>query len=228
MRPRLEVDGLGKHFTLHVLGGKRLPAFDGVSFTLSPGECLLVCGKSGTGKSSLLKCLYRTYRPSAGHAIFRSRGRETDLAAAADVDVLEARGSAVGYVSQFFSVIPRVTAVDVVAEPLRTLGTEGDRARRGAREMLERLEVSPALWDCYPSTFSGGERQRVNLARALIAPRELLLLDEPTASLDPARARIVFELLDERKRAGTTMIAVLHDPAVPALFDRTYEMERSA
>jgi alpha-D-ribose 1-methylphosphonate 5-triphosphate synthase subunit PhnL len=147
-----------------------------------------------------------------------------DLAVAADVDVLEARAGTIGYVSQFFAAIPRVTAVDVVAEPLVARGTGRDRARRHARELLERLEVAPALWDGYPSTFSGGERQRVNLARALIAPRELLLLDEPTASLDPARGRIVLDVLAERQRAGTAMIAVLHAPVAPGLFDRTYDM----
>jgi alpha-D-ribose 1-methylphosphonate 5-triphosphate synthase subunit PhnL len=138
--------------------------------------------------------------------------------------VLDARTDTIGYVSQFFSAIPRVTAVDVVAEPLVARGVGRDRARRHARELLERLDVAPALWDGYPSTFSGGERQRVNLARALIAPRDLLLLDEPTASLDPARRQIVFDLLAERKEAGTAVIAVLHVPAVPGLFERVYDM----
>jgi len=223
----LEVEGLAKHFTRHILDGRRLPAFDDVSFALGGGECLLVRGPSGAGKSSLLKCLYRTYRPSSGQALLRFGGGECDLATAPDVDVFQVRQAAIGYVSQFFAVIPRVSAVGVVAEPLLTLGIEAGRARRQAREMLERLEVAPALWEGYPSTFSGGERQRVNLARALVAPRELLLLDEPTSSLDPGRARLVCELLAERKRAGTGMIAVFHDLVTPALIDHVYEMERS-
>ena len=222
----LEVEGLSKHFTRHVLDGRRLPAFDDVSFVLGGGQCLLVRGRSGTGKSSLLKCLYRTYRSSSGRALLRFSGGECDLVAAPDVDVLQVRQNAIGYVSQFFAVIPRVSATDVVAEPLLGLGVEWAGARRQARAMLERLEVAPALWEGYPATFSGGERQRVNLARALIAPRELLLLDEPTSSLDPARARLVFDLLAERKRAGTGMIAVFHDVVTPALIDRVYEMER--
>jgi alpha-D-ribose 1-methylphosphonate 5-triphosphate synthase subunit PhnL len=221
MTALLDVHGLAKTFTMHVRGGVRLPAFAGVAFTLHTGESLLVRGKSGTGKSSLLKCLYRTYKPSAGRAVLRGT---LDLAVAADVEVLDARTDTIGYVSQFFSAIPRVTAVDVVAEPLVARGVGRDRARRHARELLERLDVAPALWDGYPSTFSGGERQRVNLARALIAPRDLLLLDEPTASLDPARRQIVFDLLAERKEAGTAMIAVLHVPAVPGLFECVYDM----
>src|SRR5262249_5379119 len=131
----------------------------------------------------------------------------------------------IGYVSQFFSVIPRISAADVVAEPLLALGIDRGVARRRARELLERLEVAPVLWEGYPATFSGGERQRVNLARALIAPRELLLLDQPTSSLDPERARLVVDLLAERKRTGTGMIAVFHDLVSPALIDRAYDME---
>lgn len=221
MTPLLEVEGLAKTFTLHVRGGTRLPAFAGVGFVLHAGQSMLVRGRSGTGKSSLLKCLYRSYKPSAGRAVLHGT---LDLAVAADVQVLDARADTIGYVSQFFSTIPRVTAVDVVAEPLLSRGVSRDRARRHARDLLERLDVAPALWDGYPSTFSGGERQRVNLARALIAPRDLLLLDEPTASLDRERGGIVFDLLAERKQAGTAMIAVLHVPAVSDLFDGVYDM----
>jgi len=217
----LAVDGLAKTFTLHMRGGARLRAFADVTFALRVGEAMLVRGKSGTGKSSLLKCLYRTYRPSAGHAILHG---SVDLATATDVQVLDARADTIGYVSQFFSAIPRVTAVDVVAEPLVARGVARDRATRAARELLDRLDVPAALWDGYPSTFSGGERQRVNLARALVVPRVLLLLDEPTASLDHARGAIVGELLAERKAAGTAMIAVLHGPAVPGFFDSVYDM----
>jgi alpha-D-ribose 1-methylphosphonate 5-triphosphate synthase subunit PhnL len=221
MTPLLQVDGLAKTFTLHMRGGTRLAAFAQVAFELHMGQTMLVRGKSGTGKSSLLKCLYRTYRPSAGRAVLRGA---LDLASAFDVEVLDARADTIGYVSQFFSTIPRVTAVDVVAEPLVARGVQPERARREARALLDRLEVAPSLWDGYPSTFSGGERQRVNLARALIVPRGLLLLDEPTASLDQARGGIVGELLAERKASGTAMIAVLHGAGMPDLFDFVYDM----
>jgi alpha-D-ribose 1-methylphosphonate 5-triphosphate synthase subunit PhnL len=224
MPPLLKVIGLSKRFTLHVRGGKRILAFDDVSFTLHQGECLSIRGQSGAGKSSLLKCLYRTYIPSAGRALFRGEGAVTDLASAPDLEVLTLRRRAVGYVSQFFHAIPRLTAVTVVAEPLLELGVEPAVARRRAREMLERLQIPEPLWECSPSTFSGGERQRVNLARALIAPRELLLLDEPTASLDPARGEVVLALLEELKRQSAAMIAVFHDSIPPALVDRTYAL----
>jgi alpha-D-ribose 1-methylphosphonate 5-triphosphate synthase subunit PhnL len=221
MLPRLEVSDLGKRFTLHVLGEKRLCAFEGVSFRVDPGECLHISGPSGAGKSSLLKCLYRTYPASAGRALFHSGGATVDLVSVPDVEILELRRTAIGYVSQFFSAIPRLTALSVVAEPLLARGVEPAAARRRGQEMLERLDLPEALWDCYPSTFSGGERQRVNLARALIAPRELILLDEPTASLDRVRRSIVLSLLADLKRAGTSLIVVFHDPERPAMVDRT-------
>jgi alpha-D-ribose 1-methylphosphonate 5-triphosphate synthase subunit PhnL len=231
MRPRLEVSDLSKRFTLHVLGGKRLSAFEGVSFRVDPGECLHICGPSGAGKSSLLKCLYRTYPASSGYALLHSGGATVDLVSAPDLEVLELRRSAIGYVSQFFSAIPRLTALTVVAEPLLSSGTDPAAARRRAQEMLERLDIPEALWDCYPSTFSGGERQRVNLARALIAPRALILLDEPTASLDRVRRAIVLSLLAELKRAGTSLVLVFHDAERPALVDGTLwlqEVEHAA
>lgn len=223
----LEVTDLSKRFTLPTLGGKQLCALQDVSFTLAPGECLHLRGPSGAGKSSLLKCLYRTYQPSAGQAIFRANGTCVDLVSAPEVEILALRRNAVGHVSQFFSAIPRLTAVTVVAEPLLELGIDREVATRRAQEMLERLDIPPALWECYPSTFSGGERQRVNLARTLVAPRALILLDEPTASLDPARRGLVLSLLEELKRQGTAMIAVFHDLDRPSLVDRTLTLREA-
>ncbi len=225
MTPRLEVRELTKGFTLHMLGGKRLMAFVDVQFTLDPGECLQIEGPSGVGKSSLLKCLYRTYRPSHGRAVLHTDGRSVDLASAPESDILDLRRRAVGYVSQFFSAIPRQSAAAVVAEPLLELGLDAPTARRRAEAMLARLDIPKPLWEGFPATFSGGERQRVNLARAFIAPRELILLDEPTASLDAARRDIVFSLLAELKRAGTALIAVLHDAVPTALVDRRLHLQ---
>lgn len=227
MAPCLEVQDLTKGFTLHMLGGKRLMAFADVHFTLDPSECLQVEGPSGVGKSSLLKCLYRTYRPSHGQAVFRTNGRWVDLASAPDSDILDLRRRAIGYVSQFFSAIPRQSAVAVVAEPLLVLGLDAPTARRRAQAMLARLDIPKSLWEGFPATFSGGERQRVNLARAFIAPRELILLDEPTASLDAARREIVFSLLAELKRAGTALIAVFHDAVPAALIDRSLRLKEA-
>jgi len=226
--PCLEVQNLAKRFTLHMLGGKRLVAFAGVQFSLAAGECLQVVGPSGIGKSSLLKCLYRTYRPSQGRALFFTTGGAVDLAAAPEAEILDVRRRAIGYVSQFFSAIPRQSAVAVVAEPLLDLGADTQTALDEARTMLARLEIPEALWEGFPATFSGGERQRVNLARAFIAPRKLILLDEPTASLDAARRAIVFELLTELKRAGTALIAVVHDAVPSDLIDCRLALQEAA
>lgn len=227
MTSRLMVEELSKAFTLHVLGGKQLRAFPPVSFSVEPGECLQLTGPSGTGKSSLLKCLYRTYRPSAGRALLRLDGGHLDLAAAPESEILRLRRDAIGYVSQFFQAIPRLTAVTVVADPLLEQGVEVGEARRRACAMLERLDIPPSLWEAYPTTFSGGERQRVNLARALVASRALLLLDEPVASLDPARRGRVLHLLAELKRDGAALIAVFHDVERPTLVDRTLTLHEA-
>jgi alpha-D-ribose 1-methylphosphonate 5-triphosphate synthase subunit PhnL len=207
-----------------MLGGKPLLAFPPVSFSVEPGECLQLAGPSGSGKSSLLKCLYRTYRPSAGRALLREDGGHLDLAAAPEPEILRLRRDAIGHVSQFFQAIPRLTAVTVVAEPLLEQGVEVGEARRRACAMLERLDIPASLWEAYPTTFSGGERQRVNLARALVASRALLLLDEPVASLDPARRARALHLLAELKRGGAALIAVFHDVERPALVDRTLSL----
>jgi alpha-D-ribose 1-methylphosphonate 5-triphosphate synthase subunit PhnL len=224
MTPRLVVDGLRKEFTLHVLGAKQLQAFPPMRFSVQPGECLQLTGPSGTGKSSLLKCLYRTYQPTAGRALLRCNGSQVDLATAPEPDILRLRRDAIGYVSQFFQAIPRLTAVTVVAEPLREQGVAAAEAHRRARAMLERLDIPVSLWDAFPCTFSGGERQRVNLARALVAPRALLLLDEPVASLDPGRRARVLELLAELKREGAALVAIFHEVERPALVDRLLPM----
>lgn len=224
MTPRLVVEELSKGFTLHVLGGRQLRAFPRISFSVQPGECLQLAGPSGTGKSSLLKCLYRTYQPSGGQALLHVKGESVDLAVAEEPDILRLRRDAIAHVSQFFQAIPRLTAATVVAEPLREQGVSAEEARQRARAMLERLDIPASLWDAFPSTFSGGERQRVNLARALVAPRALLLLDEPVASLDPDRRARVLDLLAELKRNGAAMIAVFHDVERPALVDRTLSM----
>jgi alpha-D-ribose 1-methylphosphonate 5-triphosphate synthase subunit PhnL len=224
MTPRLVVEELSKGFTMHIVGGKRFCAFPPMSFSVQPGECLQLAGPSGTGKSSLLKCLYRTYQPSAGRALLRVDGGHVDLAAAPEPEILRLRQGVIGYVSQFFQAIPRLTAATVVAEPLREQGVKAEEAQRRARAMLERLDIPASLWDAFPSTFSGGERQRVNLARALVASRALLLLDEPVASLDPDRRARVLDLLDELKRDGAALIAVFHDVERPPLVDRTLLM----
>ncbi|MDK2816891.1 MAG: alpha-D-ribose 1-methylphosphonate 5-triphosphate synthase subunit PhnL [Moorella sp. (in: firmicutes)] len=226
MRVILRVEDLCKTFTLHMLGGKTITACQDVSFHVEEGSFLGIFGPSGSGKSTILKCIYRTYLPSKGRLRYVSRRYgEVDLARATERQVLLLRQE-IGYVSQFLKIMPRVTAVDVVAEGLWLQGTEQEKARKIAREYLERLGVARELWDAYPATFSGGEQQRVNLARALITRPRLLLLDEPTASLDVATKKTVLALLQELKEAGTTMIGIFHDlEAARRVVDSTFVMQ---
>lgn len=211
----LTVTDLQKEFVLHVLGGKRVVALRGLSFTVAQGEFIGVLGPSGGGKSSLLKCLYRTYLSTGGAIHYRPESREPlDLATASDEAILALRGTEIGYVSQFLRPAPRVTAVDLVARPLLGRGVGRDEARERAAILLRRLSLPADLLDGYPSLFSGGEQQRVNIARALIAPPRLLLLDEPTSALDATNQETVLTLLRETHEAGTTIIGTFHDLAV--------------
>ena len=211
MTPILDVRGLSKGFTIHHLG-TRMEAFQDVSFTLHPGAFLLIKGRNGAGKSTLLRTLYRSYLPARGEILYHSLHGVIDLARAADVDVTLLRRTEIGFVTQFLTARPRVSAEDLVSEPLRLAGVPPDDALEQARHWLGAFGVRPALWAAYPTTFSGGEQQKVNLARALILPRRLVLLDEPTASLDAsARAALVDRLADLKAR-GTAMIGVFHHP----------------
>ena len=221
----LEVEGLAKTFHMHHLG-QQLHPFADVSFTLHTREFLLLRGPNGVGKSTLLRTIYRSYLPEAGRVIFHSRHGAVDLARAADVDVTLLRRDEIGFVTQFLTARPRVAAEEIVAEPLRRIGRPAAEALDEARRWLGEFGVKRDLWRAYPTTFSGGEQQKVNLARALILPQRLLLLDEPTASLDVgARAALVRRLAD-LKAQGVAMIGVFHHPGdVEHLIDRTIELK---
>lgn len=222
----LHIEGLGKEFRLALLQGRRVVALRGIEIEIEQGTFLALLGASGAGKSTLLRCIYRTYLPSQGHVWYRTGGPLIDLATADERTVLSLRRSDIGYVSQFFKPMPRVSAVDWVASPLVERGLGRSEARARAGDLLHRLNIRDELWDSFPVLFSGGEQQRINLARALIAPRRLLLLDEPTASLDPANQRAVLQLLADRKEQGTTMIGVFHNvEAFTPLIDRYCLME---
>lgn len=224
MTPLLTVEHLSKRFELHMLG-KTLDGCRDVSFEVRPGELLALAGPSGTGKSTVLKCLYRTYLPTGGVLRFASEALgPVDLAAAPERTVLALRRGEIGYVSQFLRVIPRVPARAVVMEPLLARGgVSRDEARRRAVELLDELRIPHALHDAFPATFSGGEQQRVNIARAVIWAPRLLLLDEPTASLDPASVKAALGVLSRLRARGTTMIGVFHDPQlIHALADRVH------
>lgn len=207
----LELRGLTKSFELHQQHGTRLDVLDAVDLTLHAGECVALAGPSGAGKSTLLRVIYANYRPTHGSVRVRHDETWLDLATATPHDVLAVRRRTLGYVSQFLRVIPRVPAVDIVAEPLLAAGVAADEARTRAAALLQRLNVPARLWSLPPGTFSGGEQQRVNIARGLIVPRPVLLLDEPTASLDAANREVVAELLQEARRAGAAILGIFHD-----------------
>ncbi len=220
----LDVHRLTKGFEMHHLG-TRMGAFEDISLSLDAGEFLLLKGRSGAGKSTLLRTLYRTYLAQSGQILFQSSHGVIDLARAADVDVTLLRRTEIGFVTQFLTARPRVSAEALVAEPLRLAGQDADEALRAARHWLEAFGVKRALWPAYPTTFSGGEQQKVNLARALILPQRLLLLDEPTASLDASARVALIDRLAELKSAGTAMIGVFHHPGdVARLIDREIDL----
>ncbi|MFA8384618.1 MAG: phosphonate C-P lyase system protein PhnL [Pelagibaca sp.] len=228
MTPVLDIRGLTKGFTMHHLG-QGFAAFDDISFAVAAGEFVLLKGANGAGKSTLLRTLYRSYLPQAGQVLFQSDHGQIDLARAADVDITHLRRTEIGFVTQFLVARPRISAEALVAEPLRVAGVPADEALTEARHWLRTFGVKENLWPAYPTTFSGGEQQKVNLARALIRPQKLLLLDEPTASLDAnARAALVQRLAD-LKAQGTAMIGVFHHPGdVEQLIDRVVDLSPNA
>jgi alpha-D-ribose 1-methylphosphonate 5-triphosphate synthase subunit PhnL len=209
---KLKVDRLAKTFTLHNRGGIKVEGFADIDFSLQCGQLLALSGPSGVGKSSILKTIYRTYLADSGTILFRrGDGSEVDLAGCSESRVLDLRRREIGFVTQFLKILPRVTALDAVAHPLIEIGTAEEEAREQARQMLTRLGIREELFNLSPLTFSGGEQQRVNIARGIIAPKELILLDEPTASLDRTSSDVVLELLTELKKRQIAMIAIFHD-----------------
>ena len=218
----LRVEDLAKAFTLHLQGGLRLSVLEGVSFTVAAGECLALAGPSGAGKSTLMRCLYGNYLAEIGRIMVRHRGGWVDLARAGPRQVLEVRRETLGYVSQFLRAVPRVAAVDLVAEAApRTDTSVQDRSRASAAALLSRLNIPARLHGLPPATFSGGEQQRVNLARGFIGAHPVLLLDEPTASLDTENTEVVVGLVREAKARGAAVVGIFHDKAVrDAVADR--------
>jgi alpha-D-ribose 1-methylphosphonate 5-triphosphate synthase subunit PhnL len=214
MTATLQAINLSKTFTLHGRGGVELPVFKGIDLTVSPGQCLALMGHSGSGKSSLLRCLYGNYASSGGEVNIRHHNVWVSMTHAEPRKVIEIRRQTLGYVSQFLRVIPRVTTLEIVAEPLRRQGVDAAIAREQAGKWLVRLNLSERLWHLPPATFSGGEQQRVNIAHGLIANHAVLLLDEPTASLDADNRRVVVELIHEARTRGTAIVGIFHDDEV--------------
>ena len=210
----LVVEGLHKTFTLHTQGGIELAVLRGVDLTVYPGECVALIDPSGSGKSTLLRAVYANYRPQAGRILVAHDGGRVDMVGSSPRELLAVRRRTLGYVSQFLRVIPRVATLDVVIEPLRAFGVPREAAAARGRAMLERLRIPERLWSLSPVTFSGGEQQRVNVARGFIADFPILLLDEPTAALDTASRAIVVELIRDARARRAAIVGAFHDAAV--------------
>lgn len=217
MPAMIEITDAEKSFTMHLQGGVKLPVVCGVSFYVNAGECVVLSGPSGAGKSSILKMIFGNYRCDGGRIGIHHEGAWLDLAKSEPREVLNVRRRTIGYVSQFLRAVPRVPTIDVVAEPLIATGVPRSEARERAGSLLRCLNIPERLWMLPPSTFSGGEQQRVNIARGFISDHPILLLDEPTASLDAANREVVVELIDEKKRAGVAMVAIVHDDEIRRL-----------
>lgn len=226
MTAMIRVEALAKTYVVHTHGGTAIPVFADVDLEVTAGECLTLLGPSGAGKSTLLRCLYGNCKPNAGRIHIRHNGGEVDVTGADPRTVLDMRKRTMAYVSQFLRAIPRVAAVDVVAEPLRLIGTPIGEARARAEALLARLHIPERLWSLAPSTFSGGEQQRVNIARAFAAKHPILLLDEPTASLDAGNRAEVIRLIREAKADGCALVGIFHDDEVrQAVSTRDYPMK---
>lgn len=212
----IQVRHVAKTFVLHNQGAVTLPIFADVSFGAGPGDCVLLNGPSGTGKSTLLRMLHGNYKCTRGEIFIRHKDRMIDIVTADARRILEIRRHTMSYVSQFLRVIPRISALDIVKEPLLARGIAASVADQKAKAMLERLNVPEALWRLAPATFSGGEQQRINIARSFIAVTPLMLLDEPTASLDAANRDVVISLIEETRAAGSAIIGIFHDESLRA------------
>lgn len=207
----IQVSDLNKQFTLHNQGGVSYPVLTDVSFDVNAGECVVLDGRSGSGKSTLLRSLYANYKPQSGQLHIRHQGALTDLVTATPRQILTIRLQTLGYVSQFLRVIPRVSTLEVVMEPLRALGVDRETCREKASKLLSQLNIPKTLWHLAPSTFSGGEQQRVNIARGFVVDYPILLLDEPTASLDADNCAVVVSLIQQARERGAAIVGIFHD-----------------
>ena len=214
MATPLLVSEVAKTFTMHLRGGARLPVIANVSFSIKAGTCAVLGGPSGAGKSSILKMLFGNYSVDCGQILILHENRIIDLATAEPRAILDIRRKTIGYVSQFLRVVPRVSALDIVAEPLLERGIATQEARDRAAGLLARLNLPEELWHLPPATFSGGEQQRVNIARGFITDHPILLLDEPTASLDARNRDVVVDLISEKKSHDAAILGIFHDEDV--------------
>lgn len=221
----LHARNLSKHFVLHNQGGIRIDVFDDLDVSVACGECVILAGPSGSGKSTLLRSLYANYKPNIGSVLVRHGDRIVDLCTAEPHEIVEVRRDTLGYVSQFLRVIPRVPSLELVMAPLMARGVSEDSARERSQVILDRLRIPEKLWYLPPATFSGGEQQRVNIAMSFVQDYPILLLDEPTASLDADNRKTVIALIQEAKARGAAVAGIFHDAEVrEAVGDRNFEM----
>jgi len=221
----IRIENLSKSFTLHNQGGVAIPVMAGAALSVAPGECVALTGASGAGKSTLMRMIYGNYHADAGRILVG----DVDVARAAPRAILALRRESLGYVSQFLRVVPRVPTLSVVAEPLLALGQDRAAAETRAADLLTRLNVPERLWPLSPTTFSGGEQQRVNIARGFAHGYPALLLDEPTASLDPRNRAVVLDLIAQAKARGAAIVGIFHDAAARAqVADRAVDVARFA
>lgn len=219
----ISIENVSKSFVLHNQGAAEIPVMQGASLTVSEGECVALVGASGAGKSTLMRMIYGNYLTASGRIMIGG----VDVASAAPREIIQLRRRTLGYVSQFLRVVPRVSTLDVVAEPLLATGTDADEAMAQAETLLTRLNIPQRLWALSPTTFSGGEQQRVNIARGFAFPYPALLLDEPTASLDPTNRATVLAMIAEAKARGVAIIGIFHDHAArDEICDRQFDMTK--
>jgi alpha-D-ribose 1-methylphosphonate 5-triphosphate synthase subunit PhnL len=225
MESMIAVKDLEKGFVLHLQGGVRLSVLKGINLAVGSGECVVLSGPSGSGKSTFLRLLYGNYKPERGNVLVRHEDEMVDMGKVESRQVLDIRKRTLGYVSQFLRVIPRIPALQVIMEPIRAQGISMEEARSTAEDLLGRLHIPQRLWGISPTTFSGGEQQRINIARCFAFPYPILLLDEPTAALDATNRNIVVELIREARERGTAIVGVFHDEEVrDAVSTRIFEM----
>lgn len=219
----IELRNVSKTFTLHNQGSAVIEVISDVSFAVAPGDCVALTGASGAGKSTLMRMIYGNYLTQSGEI----RIGDNDMVQAEPRDVIALRREVLGYVSQFLRVVPRVPTLDVVAEPLRALGVSADEATQRAETLLSQLNIPERLWSLSPTTFSGGEQQRVNIARGFAHAYPAMLLDEPTASLDAKNREVVLALIENAKARGAAIIGIFHDEAARArVCDREIDVSR--
>jgi alpha-D-ribose 1-methylphosphonate 5-triphosphate synthase subunit PhnL len=225
MESMIAVRDLEKGFVLHLQGGVKLSVLKRINLDVGSGECVVLSGPSGSGKSTLLRLLYGNYKAERGNVLVRHKDEMVDIGKVESRRVLAIRKRTLGYVSQFLRVIPRIPALQVIMEPMRALGISMEEARSRAENLLGRLHIPQRLWGISPTTFSGGEQQRINIARCFAVPYAILLLDEPTAALDATNRNIVVELIREARERGTAIVGIFHDEEVrDAVSTRIFEM----